>query len=254
MAPWAAVPLPGGRLVPWGSTVMFQLLMSASEIGLPRPGESAARPEDAVASVSKRAAASASRRALRVDMFDLPLAVDAPAGEAVVVVVGEAEHVRHRFGLPALGDEIRPQRLRIAGLVPGAALQDDRLAVPPPGHAEAGIGLGIDRPLQGSFAPALAAVGRAHDLADAAGARIGDAGVSGVLRSGAAASAPSARNHFAWGSTPAWSSSVDSGTPVHSAQEERPCKACTVAWSGSLENIGALLPPHSTKCVRDTIG
>jgi len=60
--------------------------------------------------------------------------------------------------------------------------------------------------------------------------------------------------HFAFGSIPVSSSKVESGTPVHSAQDARPCSACTLAWIGSFENIGALLPPHSTKVMRDTIG
>jgi hypothetical protein len=47
---------------------------------------------------------------------------------------------------------------------------------------------------------------------------------------------------------------VDSSTPVHSEDDTRPCSACAVAWIGSFENIGALLPPHSTKAMRDTIG
>src|SRR5262245_27125914 len=67
-------------------------------------------------------------------------------------------------------------------------------------------------------------------------------------------SAPSAMNHFAFGSTPTSSSSVVSITPVHSAQEQSPCSACTLAWMGSLEKSGALLPPHSRKEMRDTIG
>ena len=58
----------------------------------------------------------------------------------------------------------------------------------------------------------------------------------------------------AFGSAPASSSRIDSGTPVHSAQDTRPCSAWSGAWIGSGENIGALLPPHSTKCLRVTIG
>src|SRR6516165_12228527 len=120
---------------------MFQPLMSASEIGLPKPGlpkpglskPGLPKPGESAAMLAganpMSRAASAAARGLSVDMLDLPFAVDAPAGEAVVVVVGEGEHTgRDRLGLPALGDEIRAQRLRIAGLVPGATLQDDRLA------------------------------------------------------------------------------------------------------------------------------
>src|SRR5690348_11236647 len=52
--------------------------------------------------------------------------------------------------------------------------------------------------------------------------------VSGTLRLSVGASAPSARNHFARGSTPVSSSKVESMTPVHSAQETRPWSACTI--------------------------
>ena len=78
--------------------------------------------------------------------------------------------------------------------------------------------------------------------------------MSGTLRLKASESAPSAMSHFAFGSMPVSSSSVESCTPVHSAQDTRPCSACTLAWIGSLENSGALLPPHSTNAMRDTIG
>src|SRR6266542_3847876 len=53
--------------------------------------------------------------------------------------------------------------------------------------------------------------------------------VTGTLRLRAGASAPSAMNHFAFGSRPVSSSKVESLTPVHSAQETRPCSACTLA-------------------------
>ena len=76
----------------------------------------------------------------------------------------------------------------------------------------------------------------------------------GTLRLKPETSAPSAMNHFAVGSMPVSSSRVESLTPVHSAQEARPCSACTLACTGSLENIGALLPPHSRKVMRVVIG
>ena len=67
-------------------------------------------------------------------------------------------------------------------------------------------------------------------------------------------SAPSAIIHFALGSMPVSSSRVESITPLHSEQKERPWIACTFSCSGSFENSGAELPPHSTKPMRDTIG
>src|SRR5260221_12608374 len=78
--------------------------------------------------------------------------------------------------------------------------------------------------------------------------------LTGTLRERASESAPSATIHFAFGSMPVSSSRVESLTPVHSEQETRPCTACTLAWLGSLETIGGLLPPHSTNLKRDTIG
>src|SRR6266545_409373 len=93
-----AVPLPAGRPVPSGRMAMSHALMSGSEIGLPRPGVSAT----AAGAVQANAIAS---RSLRVDMLDLPVAVDAPARRAVVVLVGERKRAAHRrLGLAAGGD------------------------------------------------------------------------------------------------------------------------------------------------------
>src|SRR3981189_2579341 len=87
----------------------------------------AAPPPDA----SARSAATG----LCVDMLDLPLAVDPPARNAVVVLVGEGERRRDRgLGLAPRRHELGTQRLHVAGFVPGAALQNRRLAVPSPRH------------------------------------------------------------------------------------------------------------------------
>src|SRR5687768_17298542 len=139
-APWAAVPLPAGRFVPSGNTVMSQALISASVMGLPRPGRSAA---DAETQLRARQTAAAS--GLGIDMLDLPAALDAPAGQAVVVLAGEAADIGKGLGLAALRHEVGAQGLRVAGFVPGAALQHDRPAVPAPRHAEAGKGLRLHR-------------------------------------------------------------------------------------------------------------
>src|SRR5262245_31774722 len=105
-------------LVPSGSTSRFHGLMSSSVMLLPRPGVSAS----AVPAPNTAVRARESRR-LRVDMFDLPFAVDAPAGDAVVMLVRECERACDRsFGLAACGHELRTGRLHVAGLVPGAAL------------------------------------------------------------------------------------------------------------------------------------
>src|SRR5215467_4839351 len=152
-------------LVPSGSTSMFQPLMSASEMVLPRPGVSA-NAVDPNASESAREMTT-----LRVDMLDLPFAVDAPGRDAVVVLIGESERVGHRtLRLTAGGDEFGAGRLRVAALVPGAADEDHGLAVPAPWHGEAREGLRMGRPLQRRLCPALAAVGRDHDLGDATSA------------------------------------------------------------------------------------
>src|SRR5262245_19929789 len=133
---------------------MFQAAMSDSVIGWPARGGSAN-----AAAVPNASVMASAGRSLRVDMLDAPCAVDAPAGDAVVVLVGEGERGRHRLlGLPACGHELGTQRLHVTGLVPGAALQHHGLAVPAPGHAETREGLGMHRPLQRRLRPALAAV------------------------------------------------------------------------------------------------
>src|SRR5436305_8384072 len=158
---------------------MFQAVMSASVIGWPARGDSASAV--AVPNVSMRTTAESD---LRVDMLDPPGAVDTPTGDAVVVLVRERQRARHRLlGLPASSHELGAQRLHVAGLVPGAALQHHRLAIPAPWHPEAGESLRIDRALQRRLRPALAAVGRDRDLGDAAVAGIGDPGDLVLARS-----------------------------------------------------------------------
>src|SRR5882672_11637454 len=125
--------------------LMSQAAMSASEIRAPSPGDCAS------AVLEHSASATAS---LSVDMFDLPVAVHSPAREAVVVLVGERERARRFLGLAALRDELGAQRLSASALVPRAALQDNRLAVPAPRHAEARERLGEHRFLQRGLAPA----------------------------------------------------------------------------------------------------
>src|SRR6266540_4285195 len=152
-APCAGVPLPGGRPLPSGRMLMSQARISDSETGCPRPGVSPAL------GAAKPRARSRTGNRLCIDMPDLPLAVDCPAGDAVEVLVRERRDRRDARRLAAHGHELRARRLRIAGLVPGAALQYRRTAVPAPGHAEAGEGLGEHRLLQRRLRPAAAAVG-----------------------------------------------------------------------------------------------
>jgi hypothetical protein len=53
---------------------------------------------------------------------------------------------------------------------------------------------------------------------------------------------------------PASSSSVDSGTPVHSELETRPWISPAGTCSGTLANMPAELPAHSTNAMRLTSG
>src|SRR5260221_4153366 len=152
-APCAGVPPPIGRPVPSGWMLMSHAAMSAGSIGVPRFGPAAK------AALDPRPSARATAGSLCVDMFHLPFAVDRPAGEAVVMLVREGQHVRDFVGLAALGHELGAGRLHVAALVPGAALQYGRAAVPAPGHAEPGKGLGERRRLQRRLRPTLAAVG-----------------------------------------------------------------------------------------------
>src|SRR6266704_6725801 len=169
-APWTAVPLPGGKPLPSGAMLMSQLARSASLTGCPRPGVSAA--SAVLAPSAKRTTAE---KDLRVSMLRLPFAVDGPTRDGVHVPHREGDHRRIGLGLAPLGDELGPSGLHVASLVPGAALQDRRLAVPTPGHAEAGQGLAQHRLLQRRLGPALAPISRDHDLGDPAVARIGEA-------------------------------------------------------------------------------
>src|SRR5580700_8309224 len=171
-APWAGVPLPGGNPLPSGPTLMSQSARSASLTGLPSPGRSAA-----VAAADKPStSASEMARRLPVDMLGLPIAVDGPAGDDVHVPHREGGHRNVDLRSATLGEHLLARGLNIAGLVPGAALQHDRLAVPAPGQAEAGQGLGEHRRIERGLGPALAGVGRDHDLLDPSIARIGEAG------------------------------------------------------------------------------
>src|SRR5579862_4823016 len=140
-APWAGVPLPGGRHLPSGPMLMSQSARSASLTGLPSPGWSAA-----IAVPAKvRASVMTTARCLPVDMLGLPVAVDGPAGDDVHVPHREGGHRNVDLRSAALGEHLLARGLHIAGLVPGAALQHRRLAVPAPGQAEAGQGLGEHR-------------------------------------------------------------------------------------------------------------
>src|SRR5258708_12446904 len=96
---------------------MLQAVMSASVIGLPKPGVSATAVPAPKASTKAR-----EKTGLCIDMFDLPVAPDAPAGNAVVVLVGERQRACHRLvSLNACGHKLGPGWLHLGRLVPRAA-------------------------------------------------------------------------------------------------------------------------------------
>src|SRR5439155_8814560 len=117
-APWAGVPLPGGRPVPSGKILMSQAAISAGSIGLPRFGTWARATPVMIANTSM----AAKLEDLRVNMFDLPLRVDGPSRDAVVVLPWKGGYGRDTFALAARGDDLRAGWLHVAGFVPGAAL------------------------------------------------------------------------------------------------------------------------------------
>src|SRR5215475_10891971 len=134
-APWAEVPLPGGSPVPSGRMLMSHAAISAGSVSFPRPGPSARTGLEASARTTTRLGN------LDVDMPHLALAVHRPARDAVVVLVRETQDWRDLLGLAAHGHELGTGWLHVAGLVPRAALQYGRTAIPAPGHAEPSEGL-----------------------------------------------------------------------------------------------------------------
>src|SRR5258706_2076978 len=133
-APCAGVPLPGGRPPPSGRILMSQAAISAAVIGLPSPGPSA------TATLAKQANATpaAQPENLCINMSDLAFAVDRPARDAVVMLRRERGHRRDGLGLTTLGDNLGTRRLHVAGLVPCAALQNSRTAIPIPRQPKSG--------------------------------------------------------------------------------------------------------------------
>src|ERR1700719_5244850 len=108
--------------------LMSKSASSASLTGLPSPGRSAATAVAAPPSASMRGMTTIKR--LSVDMLDLPFVVGSPARDDVHVPHREGGHRNVDLGLAALGEHLGAGRLHVARLVPRAALQHDRLAVP----------------------------------------------------------------------------------------------------------------------------
>src|SRR6202790_4708981 len=125
--------------------LMSQAAIAAASIGLPRLGVAAS--EAAVVIASRRVAAVRIARS-GVDMLDLPVSSDAPTGDRIVMLIGEAQHRRRFCQFAARRDELGAGRLHIAGFVPRPALQGGRAAVPAPRQAEAGEGLAQHRLLE----------------------------------------------------------------------------------------------------------
>src|SRR5262245_61232009 len=115
---------------------MSQSTRSASVTGCPRSGLSA---DNAAPAENASAAAMANRLGMAIP--GLPLAVDRPALDHVHVPHREGGHGHIDARLATLGEKLGTRRLNVARLVPGTALQHDRLTVPQPGQAEAGQGL-----------------------------------------------------------------------------------------------------------------
>src|SRR5205814_8355583 len=97
--------------------LMSQAAISASVIGLPRPGPSADAALAAKQSASPRTPTpNVAEILLGVNMLDLPGAVDAPAGDSVKMVVQHHADRRGCLQLPAAGQEARAGGQRCAGI------------------------------------------------------------------------------------------------------------------------------------------
>src|SRR5258706_16479593 len=116
-APWPAVPLPDGSPAPSGMMLVSHAAISSGATCLPRLG-----PPAGALGHAASASTTAKPAKLRVNMFDLPLAVDCPTRDAVVMLVGKNGNRRYRFQLAAMGHEFGTGRLCVAAFVPRAAL------------------------------------------------------------------------------------------------------------------------------------
>src|SRR5258707_14801917 len=143
--------------------LMSQGARSAGVIGCPNLGASAA-------SATPRPSATAVAKASisRIDMAHLALVIDPPARDGVAVLDRKRRLVRRAPGRAALGEECLSRRLHVAGLVRRSALQDRGATIPVPRNTEASESFAQNRRLQRPLGPALAAVSRDLDFADAA--------------------------------------------------------------------------------------
>src|SRR3989442_838008 len=104
---------------------------------------------------------------LRVNMADSSRCIDAPARDAVVVLARETRNPWHARSLAAHRDDLRARRLHVALIVPGAALQDCRAAIPLPRDAKARERLCHHGLLQCGLPPCRPPAGERPHLADA---------------------------------------------------------------------------------------
>src|SRR5256886_1867183 len=170
-APSTGVPPPGGRPVPSGRILMSQSERSAALIGFPSFGACANN------ALARRTSGTTMSNAgnLRVDIPDLPAALDGPALDGVVVLTCECSNSRDFRRLAAGGYKFGSGRLHVPGLVPRAALQKRGTAIPTPWQAESSRCLAMHRRLQRGLRPAPATVRRDHNFGDASIAGIGNA-------------------------------------------------------------------------------
>src|SRR2546426_4624457 len=105
--------------------------ISAGVIGFPRFGACAKAEAELKATMST----TADTRSLCVHMLHLPGAVDSPGRDGIVVLTREGCYGRSLRRLAAHGHDLGARRLRVAGLVPRAALQYRCTSVPAPWNA-----------------------------------------------------------------------------------------------------------------------
>src|SRR6516164_669505 len=151
--------------------LMSQGARSAGVICCPNLGASAAS-----ARLRPGASPVAKASISRIDMAHLALVINPPAGDGITVLHRKRRHVGRTPGRAALGDECLSARLHVARLVRRTALQDRGATIPLPRNTEASECFAQNRLLQRRLRPALAAVGRDLDFADAAISGKGNAG------------------------------------------------------------------------------
>src|SRR5690348_9578755 len=118
-APWAAVPLPGGRPAPSAWMSMSQRFMSVALMGLPRRGAILSCASAALASRQKPSVS-----ALRIDMAHRTVGGDTPACHRIEMMIAEGGAGGLDVELAALSDKGGAGGLEVALIVPGPALQN----------------------------------------------------------------------------------------------------------------------------------